>query len=480
MVLENSRDNPFGWGMSVSFLNEEIQMMNIPGGPFYSVISQAVLVRFARLALIMALMLCLVLPVGALAEADDPVPWPELCIEGELGSTQNNPPDFQKILTCVPPNWNGILIIYAHGFVPPQEELALPVEELSRFVQDDQSAVDVLLSMGFAFATTSYSQNGWAIEAASTDLNALVKYFKKLVPKKSLQKVLLLGASEGGLVTTMQVEQYPDIYGGGLALCGVVGGAPYQVKYLGDFRVVYDYFYPDVFNFGVVNVPDDAYEDWPAYADAIAAGIVTYPNSARQLFNVTNAAQDPTDLAGSWVTTSLADLGYSIFETPDLLDKAGGNPYSNIFTWYHGSDNDWRLNRGVERVWADRVARDYMRDYYQTTGNLQVPLVTLHNFQDPDVPFMHELIYFTLVALRGHLNNLVAIPVPGYGHCNFTFDQVLTGFGLLLQKVRFSMTSSPSFMQATLPQQLTEQDVMDVDLSFMLDNKVYLPITVQR
>lgn len=446
--------------------------------PLYSFNSRGALARFARLALIVALFLSLALPVGALAQSEEPPPlpppWPPapLCNEGTL--------DSQLILTCVPLDWNGILIIYAHGFVPPQLPPALPVGEISRLTDGEgNTAVGALLSMGFAFATSSYSKNGWAIEPASADLNALVDYFTGLVPAGSLQKVLLIGASEGGLVTTMQVEKYPKIYGGGLALCGVVGGAPYQVKYLGDFRVVYDYFYPDTFDFGVVNVPVDAFESWEGtYAPAITAGIQTDMSGARQLFKVTNAAQDPANLVESRVETSLADLGYSIYETPDLLLKAGGNPYGNILTWYFGSSNDWRLNRGVERARADPAARDYMRAYYQTTGNLQVPLVTLHNFQDPDVPFMHELIYFTLVALRGRLNNLVAIPVPGYGHCNFSFDQVLTGFGLLLQKAGVPLPATPSFMQAALPQQLTEQDVKDVDLSFMFDNKIYLPFTV--
>jgi hypothetical protein len=440
-----------------------------------SCVSRGALARLARLALIVALLLGLALPVGALAKSEDSVPWPPppICNEDTLNS--------QFILTCVPPNWNGVLIVYAHGFVPPQQPLALPAEELGRFTDTaGNSAVDTILSMGFAFATSSYSKNGWAIKAASADLNALVDHFATLVPGGALKKVLLIGASEGGLVTTMQVEKYPNIYSGGLSLCGVVGGAPYQVKYLGDFRVVYDYFYPQTFDFGVVNVPEDAFEKWGLYTDTITTGIVGNPNLASQLFKVTNGAYDSTNLVPSWVETSLADLGYSIFETPDLLITAGGNPYGNFLTWYSGSSNDWRLNRGVERVIASPAARGYMRDYYQTTGNLKVPLVTLHNLQDPDVPFMHELIYFTLTALKGRLGNLVAIPIPGYGHCNFTFNQVLTGFGLLLLKAGVALPNTPTFMQEPLPQQLTQQDAKDVDLSFMLDKKVYLPMTVNR
>ena len=35
-------------------------------------------------------------------------------------------PDDQLTLVCIPPNWNGNLVMYAHGYVPAQAQLALP------------------------------------------------------------------------------------------------------------------------------------------------------------------------------------------------------------------------------------------------------------------------------------------------------------------------------------------------------------------
>ena len=185
--------------------------------PLFSFNRRGAFLTLTRLALILALLSVLALPVGALAQGEDPPPWPPppICNEGELG--------LQKILTCMPADWNGILVVYAHGFVPPQQPLALPAGELGRFVDaSGNNAVEAVLSLGFAFATSSYSTNGWAIEAAGADLNALVDYFASDVAPYPPLKVLLIGASEGGLVTTMQVEKHPDIYGGGLALvrCG--------------------------------------------------------------------------------------------------------------------------------------------------------------------------------------------------------------------------------------------------------------------
>ena len=45
-----------------------------------------------------------------------------------------------------------------------------------------------------------------------------------------------------------------------LSLCAPMGGAAYQTKYLGDFRVAFDYFFPSVFRdeFKAFEVPAEA------------------------------------------------------------------------------------------------------------------------------------------------------------------------------------------------------------------------------
>jgi pimeloyl-ACP methyl ester carboxylesterase len=370
------------------------------------------MVQLMRLALALALALGLGAP--ALAHAQSP------CQDGAL--------DGQLIRICIPPRWNGQLVVYAHGYVAPQQSLALPIGELTI---DGQFVPDMLLSLGFAFATSSYSKNGYALEQAEHDLNALVDHFNQVAPRAA-HKVFIIGASEGGIITTMLVERFPEKYTGGLALCGPIGGVPHQIKYLGDFRVVFDYFFPDVFPFGAVDVPPTAFRNWGTFVQAITGAIRSNPDAANQLFNVTRAARDPHDPAASAVTTAVSVLFYSIFGTNDLLATADGNPYDNRFTRYRGSANDAALNAGVERVQSDATARAYVRTFYDTTGQLQRPLVTLHTTLDPVVPFRHELIYTGKVLLAGRSHNLITLPVPRYGHCNFTIDEVLGAFALLL------------------------------------------------
>ncbi len=118
--------------------------------------------------------------------------------------------------------------------------------------------------------------------------------------------------------------------------------------------------------------------------------MTNHVGATAQLFSVTRAAVDPSSLTtfiSTAVETALDLLFYSIWETPDLVATGGGIPYENRFRLYVGLTNNLALNRQVERVKSDPEAERYARMFYQTKGNLERPLVTLHNLLDPIVPF---------------------------------------------------------------------------------------------
>ena len=83
---------------------------------------------------------------------------------------------------------------------------------------------------------------------------------------------------------------------------------------------------------------------------------------------------------------------------------------------------------------------EYVKKYYQPTGELYKPLITMHNWNDPNVSFEHEDLYAHLVKKNGYKRNLTVLPVPGFGHCNFKSWQVLGAFYLLLDKVDFDFS----------------------------------------
>ncbi|HET7006776.1 MAG TPA: alpha/beta hydrolase [Candidatus Binatia bacterium] len=366
--------------------------------------------------------------------------WHPACQEGSLPSHDPKYPADQLIITCIPPNWNGQLVLYAHGYVPPQFALALPVDELT---VDGTFVPNVLLAQGFAFATTSFHKNGVAIEQGGEDLNKLLQYFKSLVPPGSLGKVYLVGGSEGGLIALRLFERFQGKYDGAVALCAPVGGSADFIKYAYDFRVVFDYFFPMVFTFppnqageqpfGAIDVPQAAFQFWESvYVPRIIAALSGNPLATAQLFNVTKAAIDPSDPT-SVVETAVPLLSYGIFGANDLIATSGGVPYDNRTTTYVGSADDAALNAGVERIQSDGRARAYAKRFYEPIGNLHDPLVTLHNVLDPLVPFQQEIEYQGLVTKKKSAF-LTVLPVARYGHCDFTAGEVIDAFSLMIQQ----------------------------------------------
>jgi pimeloyl-ACP methyl ester carboxylesterase len=355
---------------------------------------------------------------------------------------QSGPLPNQITLLCVPPiNWNGTLVVYAHGYVDPSLPLSLP-KELNLFLPDNSlnpaSLPAVMLSQGFAVATTSYSKNGYAVEQGGQDIDALVSYAKSVLP---ISRVYLIGASEGALISTMLLERNPKTYNGGaLSLCGAVGGSAYETQYAGDFANVFNYFFPDA------ATALSTTTDTNAQAAIIGAAFQANPLAAAQLFSVTGAAVDPSD-PSSAVTTALSVLFYSSpYVQSDLLTTAGGNPYSNLHTRYRGSFNDKALNAGVARVAADRPAQRYISRFYTPSGEIKRPIVSLHNALDPVVPFRVEQLFAQRVQEESRPSLLTSIPArKAYGHCNFEPPltrgqtdpgEILAAFGVLVAQTQ--------------------------------------------
>lgn len=332
----------------------------------------------------------------------------------------------------MPGAWNGDLVVFAHGYVAPDEPIAIPEDQLE--LPDGTSIPGMVNDLGYAFAVSSFSKNGLAVREGIDDLVDLVSIF--ITKHGQPGYTYLVGASEGGLITTLSVENYPDIYNGGLATCGPIGDFRRQINYLGDFRVVFDYFFPGIIPGSPVDVPQEVMDNWDQlYVPLIKQAISSNPDAANQLLKVTRAATDPGD-ATSIEETILGVLWYTAFATNDAKDKLGGQPYDNKKRWYFGSKNDLRLNLKVQRFSADPAAINEIEAHYQTSGALTSPIVTLHTILDPIVPYWHERSYRWKVWANGAGSMHINIPIIRYGHCDFKVNEVLAAFAVLVFKVK--------------------------------------------
>lgn len=333
--------------------------------------------------------------------------------------------------TIVP--WNGGLLVYAHGYVSPTEPVGIPEDQMT--LPDGTSLVDVANLLGFAFATTSYSTNGLAVLEGLVDLVDLVDIFA--AEKGTPNTVYLVGASEGGLITALAVERHADVFDGGLAMCGPYGDFGEQINYFGDLRVVFDYFFPDLLPGSPVDVPEWLMDEWDSYYETTVKPEIEDPANAgkvEQLLRVTNAPFDPEDPSTKEKTIQSL-LWYAVFATNDDREKLGGQPFDNQDRVYAGSDDDARLNEGVQRFSADQTALDEIAGSYQTSGRLSVPLVTLHTTGDPVVPYWHATRYRGKTIRADNIALHEHFEANRYGHCNFESTEVLDAFMRLVDMV---------------------------------------------
>jgi poly(3-hydroxybutyrate) depolymerase len=173
-----------------------------------------------RYSKIIVLVFCLIWVAASPAKGEDP------CVDGIQASGS-----IYRI--CMPPDgiaYNGKLVIWAHGFQDATDPVHIPEYQLTF---GDFSIQDVITSLGYAFATNSYSKTGLAVLKGANDIVGLVDIFYEYATDKRIaqpEKVFVTGASQGGLITALLIETYPDLFDAGLAACGPVGDFPYQLK----------------------------------------------------------------------------------------------------------------------------------------------------------------------------------------------------------------------------------------------------------
>lgn len=323
----------------------------------------------------------------------------------------------------VPADWNGDLVVYAHGIVDPQAPIARPS------TQDSFSAIrSALLGRGYAVASTSYSENGYALKDGAQRVHQLRGLFASRVGLP--RRTLLVGHSLGAVIVLKLAEQYPLQYDGALPMCGFVGGGIPEIQYGGNARVLFDFFFPGVLTVAAFpTFPVDfsiGSETFLRVLTALQAGLFAPGQPTLQFTAVAGLpASNPAEI----VLSGLTIVGFNLRFAGDILERTHGQiPFDNTQTVYEGSGDDAALNAGVERFSASPAAVNYIEQYYSPTGALRVPVLTLHTTLDPVAPSFHEALYANLVAQAGASDLLVQQSVNRYGHCAIKVAEAARAF----------------------------------------------------
>jgi hypothetical protein len=350
------------------------------------------------------------------------------CFPGDAGVQASG--SIYRIHVPDPAGYNGRLVIWAHGFQDAGEPVGIPEWQMHF---GDIYLPDLLASAGFAFATNSYSKTGLAVRQGVADIRDLVDIF--VAGHGVPEKIYVTGASEGGLITALLVEGYPEVFAGGLAACGPVGDFAFQIRYFGNVRVLFEYFFPGLVPGDPFDPPPSLVAGWSGHYETVVRPALLAPANRRRLEELAATARLPVDPADFLATADLSvldALSYCVLDIADVEATLGGFPFDNRDARYEGSDDDEALNRDVIRVAADPAALEEMDRRYDTSGLLARPLMTVHTTLDQQVPYEHETMYEVKCADRGTAELHGNFPVERFGHCNFTPQEVLFAFGVLL------------------------------------------------
>jgi pimeloyl-ACP methyl ester carboxylesterase len=333
-----------------------------------------------------------------------------------------------------PDNWNGRLLLYAHGYTYRSVPVALPAEA--------ETIAAIATSQGFAMAFSSFSENGWAVKEGAQRTHQLLGIFKSKFGQPA--KVYLAGASMGGLIAIKLAEEFPNQFAGVLPACAVAGGTRLHFDYYSNVRALFDVFYPNTL---------------PGNAGDVPQGIDTIT----QIVGPATAAMLSDGGAGAGAIASFDQAPVPFASGPELFESilsalvGHADAYSDLVpfelngkAFFENRNTQYTssllspvtvafADTGVGRFAASPSALNYMKKYYQPTGNLKMPMVMLATSRDPVVPGFHQTSYAGLVAASGNSNLVFQRTVDRYGHCNFTPEEMGAAFGELVAWVEFGV-----------------------------------------
>jgi pimeloyl-ACP methyl ester carboxylesterase len=314
----------------------------------------------------------------------------------------------------VPNNWNGELVMFAHGH--RGDGLALIV--------DNPTIREHLIATGFAWAASSFASNGYDPEQGAKDTYALARLFDRRVRKP--KRTYMFGGSMGGHVTAVAIERWPRAFDGALPICGNMGD-----------NELFDYF-QDAYLVGETLIGHTPQLPQPA----------DWPTNGLPLLRTSLGPQYPVVrpiFEQSWT-------GPPSFPGGELILSGLTVPGAeNLFTVYQ-FDDDPALS-SEEEAFNDQIVRVAPDRRYRTRhglmwgsgssprirGRINIPVLSLHTLGDLFVPFSMEQVYARRVAMHGKSGLLVQRAIRDMNHCGFTIEEQTRAFDDLVKWVKYGV-----------------------------------------
>jgi pimeloyl-ACP methyl ester carboxylesterase len=349
-------------------------------------------------------------------------------------------PGGARWVAAMPAQWNGTLLLWSRGYsgeAGTPEPAPPPLRA-------------ALLAQGYAIAASDYGSGGWALAEAVPAQTATVAAFAAAHGRP--KRVIGIGFSMGGLVTTALAEAPRPAIDGGVALCASIGGAVGMMNMALDGATAFRTLVAPDAGIEVTNIADDR-ANGRRVADALAKAQATPEGRARVTLAAVLAgipgwtAKGDSEPAPADAETQAAQMAKAFvmgvyLPRADQEKRAGG-----AFSWSTGIDYRRQLTLSGRRPMVERLYRQaglnldadlarlnaapriaakpaavqYMMLHYTPNARPRVPLLAVQAIGDGLTSPSLQRGYAE--AARGR--DVQSLWLRQAGHCGFTPEQVL-------------------------------------------------------
>lgn len=348
----------------------------------------------------------------------------------------------------VPANWNGKLVMVAHGYVGTGKDLGVGPPQIRRH----------LIQSGYAWAASSFTTNYYDVRAGVEDTNALALAFNGIAeqngrPLAAPMRMYIMGRSMGGHIAAAAVETETLAtainkvrYNAVLPMCGVMADTELFNRYAGMQAAA----------LALADVPNHPFAKWAEVEGAVSSKLFnSFPTAASPSLPIaltTRGAQFASvvknltggerpmfsqgfEYGGSY---RFAYGGFGGDGTINgILTKSVLDTQALQYTIDGEVEASKALNAAAQKLVAqpdaNRLRRDGLRWIPAVNGDFKVPVLSIHTLGDMYVPFAMQQSYFKRAALRGSDHLLVQRAIRGAAHCDFTVAEQVESFEALIK-----------------------------------------------
>lgn len=365
----------------------------------------------------------------------------------------------------VPANWNGIALLYSHGYVRQTLAANPPAS-------DGQRIKAALLAEGYGLVASNYAGLGWVVRSAVDDQLAALELFRHRIGTPHV--TIAWGDSMGGMITTDLAENHPGDIDGSLSFCGVLAGGVGEFNALLDSAFAAKTLLAPTSSIPLVHLStlSSALADGRSLARVVTGAQTTAAGRARIALAAALYDEPGYNEPGQRIPRPGDWIGQEANQYQGFLDNiirgnylfrisaeqhAGGNvswnagvnygslldsssPAAEVRALYRRAGLSLATDLGAldraARITADPGAVRYLSRYVSFSGRLTTPQLTMHTIGDGLIPVQGEQAYRQLVVQRGRSGLLREAYVDAPGHCAFTDGEELAGIQAIVDRVR--------------------------------------------